>query len=68
VPNQAVAAVETLRVEAVQMPHPERQIAIRRLQQQVIVIGHLTEGVHDPVEARANNAQHLQPVDAVSIV
>ena len=63
-----MAAVEALRIEAVQMPHPKRQIAIRRLQQQVIVIGHLTEGVHHPVEARANNAQHIQPVDAVRIV
>ena len=36
--------------------------------QQVIVTGHLTEGLHHPVEARANNAQHLQPVTAVSIV
>jgi hypothetical protein len=50
------------------MPHPERQVAIRRLQQQMIVIGHLAEGVHHPVEARANDAQHLQPVAAVSIV
>jgi hypothetical protein len=68
VPDQAVAAVEALRIKTVQVPHPERQIAIRRLQQQVIVIGHLAEGVHHPVEASANNAQHLQPVDAVSIV
>ena len=67
-PHQRVPAVEPLRVLTVQLPHTSGQVAIHRLQQQVVVVAHLTKRMHHPVEALAGVAQNVEPVASVVVV
>lgn len=50
-PVAAVAAVEGLRVDAVQLPHGAGEVRVRRLQEQVVVVVH--EAVGEDVQAVA---------------
>jgi len=57
--------VEALRIDTVQLPHAQRQVALWRLDQQMIVIVHQTVGVAEPTEARhhfAKTAQKQRPI------
>jgi len=47
--NQSMATIVVLRVGSVQLPHPTAQVAINRLDEQVIMIRHLAEGVYDKI-------------------
>ena len=60
-------AVESLRVHAIELTHPLGQISFRCLDQQVIVIVHLTPGMAYPVEALANLTQYRQPCVSVGV-
>jgi len=51
VAGPAVPFVEELRIAAVQLPHPEGQIALRGLDEKVIMVGHEAVGVANPVVA-----------------
>ena len=63
-----MAAIETLRIDAVQLAHAFGQISIDRFHEQVIVVGHLTIGMHDPVEASADITDNGQPCCPVIII
>ena len=63
-----VPAIELLRVDAVQLAHACREIALRGLDDQVVVIGHLAPGVDRPVEALATLCQGFQPAFAIDVV
>jgi len=52
---------EALRIDTVELAHALREIAVRGLHQQVVLVPHLAIRMDDPVEALADMAQHLQP-------
>jgi hypothetical protein len=45
----AVIFVEELRVDTIELPHAEGQIAFRRLDEKVVMVGHEGIGVTDPI-------------------
>lgn len=49
--NSLVPPIEGLSVNAVQMPHPHGKIAVRCLDQEMIVVVHEAISMADPVEA-----------------
>jgi len=59
--DPAMRAIETLRIESIELTHSLRQIRVGRLNQDVVVIGHLTPGMTDPVKALAGLPENLQP-------
>jgi hypothetical protein len=52
-----VATIEALRVNAVQLPHAQRQIALWRLDKQMVVIIHQAIGMTQPTETRHHFAK-----------
>lgn len=60
-PHLAMAAIEDLRVDPVELPHPAGEIRLRRLNQQMIVIVHQTIGMAQPPEAADHLAEDRQP-------
>lgn len=49
------------------LPHPLRQVALRGLHHDVVVVGHLTIGVADPVESIADLPEQVEPEFAVGV-
>lgn len=66
--HAAVAAVDRLGVNPIQLTHAGREIAFGGFNDQMIVIGHLAPGVYLPVEALAALRQNLEPGEAILIV
>jgi hypothetical protein len=66
--DQAMPPVEGLGVDAVRMPHQPRQVALACVQHEVMVVAHLTVGVHLGVEPVHGRRQHVQLQQAVGIV
>jgi hypothetical protein len=60
--------VEPLGIDAVELPHPFGQVRVRRLHEQVIVVGHQTVGVPPPVEALANIGKQTQEHTPVAVI
>jgi len=52
VADLAVATVEALGVDAIELAHGSRKIGLPRLEQEVVVVVHQAVGVHNQVEAR----------------
>jgi len=50
--------VEPLRVDPVEFAHALGQIAVRRLHQEMIMVGHQAAGMDDPVEPFPHARQH----------
>jgi len=63
----SVALVEELCIDAVQLPHPERQVAVGRLDEQVVMVVHQAIGVADPVVAPCDVLEGVQEGDAVLV-
>ena len=59
--------VDRLRKDAVQLPHALGEIRIRRLHQQVVVVGHEAVGMNQPIEALAGCTQHVQKRRPVAV-
>ena len=57
----AVTAIKLLGVDAVELAHTLLQIALRGLNDEVVMIAHQTIGMTAPIEARADFAEYLQP-------
>jgi hypothetical protein len=51
VTRPAVALIEALRIDAVQLPHAEGTVAVRGLNKEMIMVGHEAVGLTDPVVA-----------------
>ena len=66
-PDPPVNAVEALRIHAVELAHAASEIGFGRFDQEMIVIGHLTPGVADPVEALADLAEDFKPADSIGV-
>ena len=43
-----VAAIRVLGIQTLQLPHPARQISVRRLDQRMVVMAHLTKSMSHP--------------------
>ena len=67
-PDPLVPTIERLRVDAIEKLHPTRQVGIRRLDEQVIVVAHQAVGMADPAVPHNHIAQHLQKPVAILIV
>ena len=68
VADEPMAAVETLRINAVQLSHAVRKVGIRSFDDDVVVVGHLAVGMAAPVEPLANLLEQRLPVLAVAVV
>ena len=68
VAHEPVAAIDPLRVDAVELTHPFGEVGIGRLDDEVIVVRHLAIGMAAPVEPAAHIAEHREPRHAVLIV
>ena len=66
--DQRMSPVESLRELPVQLPHAPSQIAVHRLQQQMVVIGHLAERMYHPVEPQAGSTQNFHPDAPIVVV
>ena len=66
-PDPPVNAVEALRIHAVELTHAASEIGFGRFDQEMIVIGHLTPGVADPVTPLADLAEDFKPADSIGI-
>ena len=52
----------------VQMPHPTRHVTVNSFHQQMVVIRHLTIGVHIPVKSLTHLTQYLKPALAIKVI
>ena len=59
--------IEELRIHAIQLPHAERQIAIRRFDQQMIMVVHQAVSVADPIVALVDMLESVEKVYAVLV-
>jgi hypothetical protein len=66
-PDAPVRSVYRLRINPVELAHASGEIARRRFNHQMIVIGHQAIRMTNPVEPRANLPQQRQPSLAVDI-
>jgi hypothetical protein len=67
VAGPAMPFVEELGIDAVLLPHADGKIAVRGLNEQMIMIGHETIGVADPVVSFVDVLEGVQEVLAVMI-
>jgi hypothetical protein len=63
-----MASITGLGVHTIQLPHTLGQIAIRRLDQQMIVIGHHAPGVTNPVEVTHYIPEHINEPLTIGII
>ena len=68
VPRPAVAAVERRSEAGIQIVHPWGQVRLRRLQEQVKMVGHQRPGKHSPATPRRHAVEQLQPLRPVRVV
>ena len=68
VAHRAMASVEGLGVDAVELPHPPRQISLRRLEEQVIVVLHEAVRMAQPLGPPDHRGQHVKQALPVSII
>ena len=68
VPHAPVAAIESLGVDAVELPHSARQRRFERLEQKVVVIAHEHEGVEAPVESVDDSGHVVQKTSPVPVI
>jgi len=55
--HQLMTPIDVLCVDPVELAHPLGQVRLRRFHHEVAVIGHLTVGMHAPIETLADRAQ-----------
>jgi hypothetical protein len=63
-----MALIEELGVDAVQLPHADGKIAVRRFDKEIIVIAHEAIGMTEPIVAFINVLESVQEVNAVLVV
>jgi len=66
--RSAVTFVEELGIDAVHLPHADRKIAVRGLDEKMVMVGHEAVGVADPVVALIDVLEGVQEVQAVGVV
>jgi hypothetical protein len=66
--DPAVPLIEELRIDAIQLPHAEGEVAVRSFDQKMIVVGHEAVGVADPVVTFVDVLEGIEEVQAVSVI
>ncbi len=64
----SVTFVEELCVDSIQLPHTEGEVAIRRLDKDMVMVGHEAVGVTDPIIPFVDVLEGVQEVQAVLVV
>ena len=67
-PHLGVTAVERLRVDAVQVPHQQRQVRQSRVQHEVIVVAHQAIGQYLGIKTGQPRRHHTQQRVAIHVV
>ena len=67
-PHTTVTTVEALGIDAVQLPHAQRQVALRRFDKQMIVIVHQAIRVTQPAKSHYHFAEADKKQLSVSII
>lgn len=65
--HAAMCSVDVLTVYPVKLPHPLREISLKRLHQEVVVITHLAIGVAMPIEALASLIKNAKKPESIFI-
>ena len=68
VSGPAMPFIEKLGIDAVQLPHAERKIAVRGLDEKMVMVGHQAVSVADPVVALIDMLEGVEEVQAVGVV
>jgi hypothetical protein len=68
VARPAVTFIEQLRIDAGHLPHANRQVALRGLYEQMIVICHEAIGMTGPVVTRIGMLEGIEEVLAVRVI
>ena len=68
VADSSVTTVERLRVHAVQVPHPAREVRLRRANEQVVVVSHQAVGKAAPAKAVVRVCEHLEETLSVRVI
>jgi hypothetical protein len=55
-----MGSVDVLGIDPVELAHASRQIRIRRLHQEMVVIGHQAVGMAEPVEALTGRCEDVE--------
>jgi hypothetical protein len=63
-----MALIEELRLDAVQRPHAEGNVAVRGLDKNMIVVLHEAIGMTDPVVVFVDVPEGVQEVPAVHVI
>jgi len=63
-----VPPVGLLRVNTIELAHPLGQIALWRFDHQVVMVGHQTVGMAQPIRVLDNLAENLQKKLTVAVV
>ena len=66
--DSVVAAVERLRVDAVELLHPAREVGLRGLDQEMVVVGHQDPGVKPPTYCSDDACKCLDETTSISVV
>ena len=68
VPDKLMASIEMLGIDAIELAHALRQIRLDRFNEQMIMIAHLAETVHDKMMPFTHKFQYFLPSKAIGIV
>ena len=67
-PCSLMSFIKKLCIDPVQLPHTQGQVAVRRLDQEVIMVVHHAVGMANPIVSFINVLECVQEVDAVLVV
>ena len=67
-PRPLMTFIKKLRIDAVQLPHTQGEIAVRRFDQEVIVVVHQAVSMTEPVIPLIDVLERVQEVDPVLVV
>lgn len=68
VSNTPMASIEGLGVDPVELLHPSREICVRRLYQQVVMIGHQAIGITDPTKTIDHVREDIKKAQPIVII
>jgi len=66
-PHSFVDSIEALGVDPIQLPHAGREVGLRGLHQQVVMIGHQAVGMADPVKTTKDLLKNLEPTNEILV-
>ena len=63
-----VAFIEELGIDAIQLPHAYGEIAVGRLDEQMIMVVHEAVGVADPIVSLVDALKGVEEIEAVPVI